>query len=61
MGESINFDKLQQEFDKAVASDAKYSRENDAKFRAIHQKVQNLAYCYRYLVKPPKCFASEMS
>ena len=37
--ESINFDKLQKEFYNAKEADQKYSRENDAKFRAVHQKV----------------------
>ena len=35
----INFDKLESELDAAVEADARYQRENDAKFRAIHQKV----------------------
>ena len=35
----INFDKLESELDAAVEADAHYQRENDAKFRAIHQKV----------------------
>jgi len=37
--EGINFDKLQKEFYNAKEADQKYSRENDAKFRAVHQKV----------------------
>jgi len=37
--ESIDFAKLQQEFYRAQAADQKYSRENEAKFRAVHQKV----------------------
>ena len=36
---SINFDKLEEELQSAVDADAKYWRENDAKFRAIEQKV----------------------
>ena len=35
----INFDKLEKEFHNAVLADEKYSRENDAKFRAIEQRV----------------------
>lgn len=37
--ENINFSKLEQEFYAARQADEKYSRENDAKFRAVHQKV----------------------
>ena len=37
--DSINFDKLEKELQSAVDADAKYWRENDAKFRAIEQKV----------------------
>lgn len=37
--EDINFNKLEQEFHRAQFANAKYSRENDAKFRAVHQKV----------------------
>ena len=35
----IDFNKLEKELGEAVAADAKYWRENDAKFRAVHQKV----------------------
>ena len=35
----VDFDKLEQELNAAVDADARYWRENDAKFRAIHQKV----------------------
>jgi hypothetical protein len=35
----INFDKLEKEVHKAVLADEKYSRENDAKFRAIEQRA----------------------
>ncbi|XP_053385466.1 coiled-coil domain-containing protein 103-like [Mercenaria mercenaria] len=35
----IDFGKLEKELDTAVAAEAKYWRENDAKFRAVHQKV----------------------
>jgi hypothetical protein len=37
--DSINFDKLEKELEAAVESDNRYWRENDAKFRAINQKV----------------------
>lgn len=36
---NIDFKKLQKEFITAKNADAAYSRENDAKFRAVHQKV----------------------
>ncbi|CAD5115765.1 DgyrCDS4711 [Dimorphilus gyrociliatus] len=35
----INFDRIDKQVHKAVLADEKYSRENDAKFRALHQKV----------------------
>ncbi|KAL3854674.1 hypothetical protein ACJMK2_013933 [Sinanodonta woodiana] len=37
--ENINFKKLEKELYSAVEADAKYWQENDAKFRAVHQKV----------------------
>lgn len=37
--ESLNFDKLEKELNVAVNADQRYWRENDAKFRALHQKV----------------------
>ncbi|XP_053550347.1 coiled-coil domain-containing protein 103 [Bombina bombina] len=37
--EVIDFCELERELDAAVAADLKYKRENDAKFRAISQKV----------------------
>lgn len=37
--EVINFKKLESELQNAVEGEAKYWRENDAKFRAVHQKV----------------------
>ena len=37
--ESLNFDKLEKELNAAVNADQRYWRENDAKFRAVHQKV----------------------
>jgi len=37
--DKINFSKLERELADAVEADAKYNRENDAKFRAVHQKV----------------------
>lgn len=39
LDENINFSKLQHEFYTAKQADEKYSRENDAKFRAVRQKV----------------------
>ncbi|CAH2302717.1 coiled-coil domain-containing 103 [Pelobates cultripes] len=39
--QSINFQELERELAIAVAADQKYKRENDAKFRAIHQKVSS--------------------
>ncbi|XP_076120973.1 dynein axonemal assembly factor 19 [Alosa pseudoharengus] len=35
----INFSALEKELESAVEADKKYRRENDAKFRALHQKV----------------------
>lgn len=35
----IDFNKLEAELHAAVESDQKYWRENDAKFRAVNQKV----------------------
>uniref|UniRef100_K7F9Q3 Coiled-coil domain containing 103 n=1 Tax=Pelodiscus sinensis TaxID=13735 RepID=K7F9Q3_PELSI len=37
--EAIDFCALERELQAAVAADEKYQRENDAKFRAVHQKV----------------------
>ena len=37
--ESLNFEKIERELDSAVTADQRYWRENDAKFRAVHQKV----------------------
>lgn len=36
---AIDFRKLEKELDSAVEAEAKYWRENDAKFRAVNQKV----------------------
>ena len=36
---SVDFDKLGKELENAEKADAKYWRENDAKFRAVNQKV----------------------
>ncbi|CAH1778135.1 unnamed protein product [Owenia fusiformis] len=36
----VNFDKLESEIHKAVEQDARYSRENDAKFRAVGQRCE---------------------
>lgn len=35
----IDFHALEKELQEAVAADEKYQRENDAKFRAVRQKV----------------------
>jgi hypothetical protein len=37
--DKIDFDKLELELNAAVEADARYWRENDAKFRAVNQKV----------------------
>nr|XP_033773826.1 coiled-coil domain-containing protein 103 [Geotrypetes seraphini]XP_033773827.1 coiled-coil domain-containing protein 103 [Geotrypetes seraphini]XP_033773828.1 coiled-coil domain-containing protein 103 [Geotrypetes seraphini]XP_033773829.1 coiled-coil domain-containing protein 103 [Geotrypetes seraphini]XP_033773830.1 coiled-coil domain-containing protein 103 [Geotrypetes seraphini] len=37
--DTFNFSALEKELQAALAADEKYQRENDAKFRAIHQKV----------------------
>lgn len=37
--DGIDFNKLNQEFNKAREADLKYSRENEAKFRAVNQNV----------------------
>ena len=37
--EGIDFRKLEKELALAVEADAKYNRENDAKFRAVEQRV----------------------
>ncbi|XP_029428775.1 coiled-coil domain-containing protein 103 [Rhinatrema bivittatum] len=37
--ETIDFSALEHELQSALAADEKYQRENDAKFRAVHQKV----------------------
>lgn len=37
--EQIDFLKLEKEFSRAVEADAKYQRENAAKFRAVEQRV----------------------
>ncbi len=37
--EGINLGRLERELVSAVEADRRYSRENDAKFRAIKQKV----------------------
>ncbi|XP_069490344.1 coiled-coil domain-containing protein 103 isoform X1 [Ambystoma mexicanum] len=37
--DAIDFSALERELQAAVAADEKYQRENDAKFRAVHQKV----------------------
>jgi hypothetical protein len=37
--EFIDVDKVEKELVNALEADRKYSRENDAKFRAVNQKV----------------------
>ena len=37
--QDIDLGRLERELVSAIEADRKYSRENDAKFRAIHQKV----------------------
>ena len=37
--DKIDFSKLEKELAAAVEADAKYQRENDAKFRAVEQRV----------------------
>ncbi|GCC45262.1 hypothetical protein chiPu_0029184, partial [Chiloscyllium punctatum] len=37
--EALDFKALKRELETALFLDEKYKRENDAKFRAIHQKV----------------------
>ena len=39
MDDAVDFTKLEREFNAAVEADAKYQRENDAKFRAVEQRV----------------------
>lgn len=38
--EKVDIDKLEREMLDALRADRKYSRENDAKFRAVNQRVQ---------------------
>ena len=49
---SINFDMLEDELMKAVAADQKYQEENDAKFRAVAQKVGSYDE-FRYIKNSP--------
>lgn len=37
--DTMDFNKLEKELAMAVEQDQRYNRENDAKFRAVHQKV----------------------
>jgi len=39
MSKEIDFNKLEAELKAAEEMDHRYQRENDAKFRAVHQKV----------------------
>merc|ERR1712080_587006 len=41
VSEDVNFSRLEKEFISAQSTDEKYTRENDAKFRAVHQKVKS--------------------
>ena len=53
--EKVDVDKLEREMLDALRADRKYSRENDAKFRAVNQRVQTYeefryACMYMYIV-----------
>lgn len=37
--DTMDFNKVEKELAMAVEQDQRYHRENDAKFRAVHQKV----------------------
>ena len=37
--DAVDFDKLEKQLEEAVELEARYWRENDAKFRAVAQKV----------------------
>ena len=54
----IDLDKLERELVGALEADRKYSRENDAKFRAVHQKVATYEE-FRY--ESSKQFLSDVS
>ena len=47
--EAIDLGRLQRELVSAIEADRKYSRENDAKFRAVHQKVATYEE-FRYVI-----------
>lgn len=53
----INFSALERELESAVEADKKYRRENDAKFRALHQKVATYEE-FRYAKNKLICFIS---
>ena len=55
-GGSIDLSRLERELTSALAADRKYSRENDAKFRAVNQKVATYEE-FRYTRVPniPQC------
>lgn len=46
--EKVDVDKLERELVSALEADRRYTRENDAKFRAINQRVQSYEE-FRYL------------
>ena len=46
--EKVDIDKLERELVSALEADRRYTRENDAKFRAINQRVQSYEE-FRYL------------
>ena len=48
--DAINFDKLEAELNDAVDADERYQRENDAKFRAVNQRVATYEE-FRYITK----------
>lgn len=49
MSEEINLGRLERELAAALEADRKYARENDAKFRAIRQRVASYEE-FRYVV-----------
>ena len=60
----INFLALEKELECAVEADKKYRRENDAKFRALHQKVatyEEFRYAIEYLKELIHCNSGNKS
>ena len=64
--EKVDVDKLEREMVSALQADRRYSRENDAKFRAVNQRVQSYEefryepsyLTYRDMQSPPPGIAS---